>query len=545
MTQEKNPGVLRNALTWCGAGSVAGALLWLVIVAVVYGGEAFGGGSWWMLSVLVGVLALFLVVDRREDSEKRYPFRMVPLAVVGLLVAWPTFPRDSFEATTRDAGTFSPSPPEVHLWVAACAVGLGCSLLLLGLSRPEPRPWLHALPAAGAGSLAVALTGTLVGTVLLPWVPRQVAGDLPDPSQVPANVARVGWEWRPPMGAEVTEVLPGGHGPLVLLRDGAVALDGTDGEELWSYRRPYDPVRDVWVDEGHVHVRHQVGTDDGGEGLLQTVALDAETGEIAEEDSDAVVPPGGGVREHGRELVAESLDLPQECVVSQHMVHDRLLVGVFGCPEDPGTDTVVAVDPRSRTEVWRTEWDASAEGNGPRPTKTPTTWAGSPIVVDDGPQGRTVVLDPATGNELVTLPDGTEADDFQGVVHADPRGSVVAFDTDRLEYTFHRADASGEITDTAVLTETHLSVHIGSDKIVVLDDALVITRTHGLHADDIEVVVQAVPFGETTTWGEGNVLQDDRQIGTVSSEPILMPTPGAVVLLSEDERSQVLEGLVP
>ncbi|WP_223809369.1 outer membrane protein assembly factor BamB family protein [Nocardiopsis listeri] len=545
MTQEKRLGTLRNPLTWFGAGLVAGALLWLVVVAWVYGGGAFGGGSWWMLSVLVGILALFLVVDRRDGSEKRYPFRMVPLAVVGLLVAWPTFPRDSFEVTTRDAWSFSPSPTDVHLWVATCAVGLGCSLLLLGLRRPDPRPWLHTLPSVGAGSLAVALTGTLVGTVLLPWVPRQVADELPDPAQVPANVTRVGWEWRPPMGVEVTDVLSGGHGPLVLLRDGAVALDGTDGEELWSYRRPYDPVHDVWVDEGHVHVRHQVGTDDGGDDLLQTVALDAETGEITEEDSDAVVPPGLGVWEYGHELVAEALDLPEECVVSQHVVHDRLLVGAFGCPEDPDTDTVVAVDPRSRTELWRTEWDASAEGNGPRPTETPTTWAGSPIVVADGPEGRTVALDPATGNELVTLPDGTEADDFHGVVHADPQGSVVAFDTDRLEYTLHRADASGEVTDTTVLRETFLGYTIGSERMVALDDALVIAKTNGVSEDDREVTVQVAPFGGTTGWEEGIVFREDRRIGTSSSEATLTPTPGALVFLSEDERSQVLEGFVP
>ncbi len=135
------------------------------------------------------------------------------------------------------------------------------------------------------------------------------------------NVTRVGWEWRPPMGTEATDVLPGGNGPLILLRDGAVALDGTDGEDL-----------------------------------PQTVTLDAETGEIADEDSGFVEPPGGGVPEHGREPVAEALDLPEECVVSQATVHDRLLLGAFGCLEDAesgplGWDhigaraTVAAIDP--------------------------------------------------------------------------------------------------------------------------------------------------------------------------------------------------------
>ena len=309
MSQEKRPGALRNALTWFGAGLVTGALLWLIVVASLYGGGAFSGSFWWVVSALAGVLALVLVVKRRDDTG--YVLRMIPLAVVGSSVAVLTFPRDSFEATTRDAWAFSPSPTEVHLWVATCAIGLGCALLLFCLRRPDPRPLLRSLPFAGTGALTVALTGTLVGTVLLPWVPHQVADDLADPAPIPANITRVGWEWRPPMGAEVTDVFPGSHGPLILLRDGAVALDGTDGAELWSYRHPYDPVDDVWVHEENVHVRHQVGTDDSGEDLFEIVALDSTTGEVLDEDSDAVQPLGGGVREHGRELLAEALDLPE------------------------------------------------------------------------------------------------------------------------------------------------------------------------------------------------------------------------------------------
>lgn len=542
MTEEKGPGPARNALSWCGAGLVTGALMWLVVVALVYGGGAFGGDAWWMFSALVGILALALVTDRREGSDKRYLFRMIPLTVVGLLVAWPTFPRDSFEATTRDARFFSPSPAEVHLWMAICAIGLGCSLLLLGLRRPDLRPRLRSLPSAGAGVLAMVLAGTLVGTLLMPWVPRQVADDLADPARVPANVTRVGWEWRPPMDTEVTEVLPGSHGPLVLLRDGSVALDGTDGAELWSYRRPYDPVDEVWVDEGAVHIRHRVGIDDSGEDLFETFALDSTTGEVLDEDSDAVEPLGGGVRAHGRELVAQALDLPEGCAVPRHVVQDQLLIGALHCPE--GLDTVVAVDPRSNTEVWRTEWEAPPETHGPRPIETPTAWAGRPIVVDDGPEGRTIVLDPATGDEIVTLPEESEADDFRGVAHADPHGSALAFGTDHLEYTFRRADAAGEITDTAVLTGIHIDVHIGSEKIVVLDDALVILHTYGLHADDQEIAVQVAPFGETTDREEGMVHRADREVTLGPREPTLTLTTGAVVLLSEDERSQVLNGFV-
>ena len=543
MTQEKRPGALRNALTWFGAGLVTGALLWLIVVASVYGGGAFSGSFWWVASALAGVLALVLVVRRRFDTG--YVLRMVPLAVVGSSVAVLTFPRDSFEATTRGAWAFAPSPAEVHLWVATGAIGLGCALLLFGLRRPDPRPLLRSLPFAGTGTLAMALTGTLIGTVLLPWVPHQVADDLVDPAAIPANITRVGWEWRPPMGAEVTDVLPGSHGPLVLLRDGAVALDGTDGAELWSYRHPYDPVDDVWVHEENVHVRHQVGTDESGEDLFQVVALDSTTGDVLDEDSDAAQPLGGGVWEHGRELLAEALDLPEGCEVSQHLVQDQLLIGALHCPEDPDTDTIVAVDPRSNTEVWRTEWDAPPETNDPRPIETPTAWEGRPIVVDDGPEGRTIVLDPATGEELVTLPEGTETDDFRGVVHADSQGSVVAFDTGRLEYTLHRSDASGEITDTTVLTETFLGYQIGSERMAVLDDALVIAKTNGVDEDYPEVTVQVAPFGETTDWGEGIVFREDRMIGTASSKATLTPTPGALIFLSEDEQSQLLEGLVP
>ncbi|HJE60340.1 MAG TPA: hypothetical protein K8V84_17805 [Nocardiopsis listeri] len=117
MAQEERPGALRNALAWCGAGAVVGALLRLVVVAVVYGGGAFGVSSWWMLSALVGVLSLLLVLDRREGSEKRYLFGMVPLAVVGLLVAWPTFPNPPRPLRTSPAWAgnggrpWAPRPP--------------------------------------------------------------------------------------------------------------------------------------------------------------------------------------------------------------------------------------------------------------------------------------------------------------------------------------------------------------------------------------------------------------------------------------------------
>ncbi|GHC87762.1 hypothetical protein GCM10007079_32170 [Nocardiopsis terrae] len=503
-----------DALAWTGAGLLVGALLWIGAVAVADDGGLPGRDGWWIVSALAALLALTLVLGRRSGGAERYLFWLWPAAGLGLLAAWLAFPGDAFEATARDPRAFEPAPVAVHLWLAACAVALGCGLMLMARRRPGPGPLRRAVPLVCAGALVVALVAVLTARFLVPRVPHHVADGLAEPAPVPAEVSEAGWEWRPPVGTGIEEVHAGSHGPLVLLGDGAVALDGTTGAELWSYRRPHDQVRDVWAQDGRVHVRHRVGEDTGGgEDRFETVVLDAGTGGIVEEGADTEVPSTGWMNEHGRELVADALDLPEDCVVSHTGNYGHRLVGVFGCLEDADAETVrrsvetgnpfrwegvrtravvVAVDPLTEAELWRTElWEAPPPVPEPRLEEAPTGAAGTPVVVRNGPEARTVVLDPGTGEELAALPgDLAASDDLIGVAHADADGTVLAVDSGDLETMFHRVDASGRIIGTAVVEEAFLVHTVGSSRIAVLDDALVIVRKTDAEGVATAVVVR-------------------------------------------------------
>lgn len=74
--------------------------------------------------------------------------------------------------------------------------------------------------------------GGLVNIVHHPQVRHEVADELGEPAPVPERVEEVGWEGEPELGSSVVRVEEGSHGPLVVLTDGVVSLDGTDGSEI-------------------------------------------------------------------------------------------------------------------------------------------------------------------------------------------------------------------------------------------------------------------------------------------------------------------------
>ncbi|GAB3741743.1 hypothetical protein [Nocardiopsis nanhaiensis] len=566
MTGERQHGRLRNVFVWSGAGLLTGALLWAAVVVTANDGRVLEElGGWWAVSALIALLVLVFGVGWDRGTERNtvpFVFWMCPAIGTGLLMAWFAFPRDSFEATTDGPWSFDPSPAAVQLWLVVCAIALGCLLMLAGWGRADPRPFRRTMPFLGAGAVAVALAGAMVAQFLVPLVPHREADRAGEPEPVPAEVSDFGWTWRPPMDTEIVEVHAGTHGPLVLLRNGAVALDGSDGTEVWSYRRPYDRVSDVWREGGRVHVRHRVGTDDdddgGGQEHFETAELDAATGELVDEASDALPPPPNWVDEYGREQVDEALSLPENCVVARTAGYGYRLVGVVGCVDEEFTEPaveagdpfgwegagveamIVAVDPEEESELWRTEWSVPAPARAPRLTEAPADTADPPVIVERGPEERTVVLDPDNGSELVALPEGLEeSEDHIGLAHADETGTVVAVDTDDLQTTFHRADASGEITDTAVVEEAFLHDTVGSRGIALLDGALVVARTYG-HGEEIQVAVLVAPFGETSQWNEESVFQPEAR-----STDGALAVPGSLVVTMEDDDSQILAGLVP
>ncbi len=108
---------------------------------------------------------------------------------------------------------------------------------------------------------------------------RVYEGEAPSYSQV-NSVSGVAWEWEvPDEDASLSEVLSGQSGPVMVLGDGVVGLDGATGEELWHYRVASGGVHDVWSTPG------------GQEILLTTpgskpdtmVLLDAGTGQLIAE----------------------------------------------------------------------------------------------------------------------------------------------------------------------------------------------------------------------------------------------------------------------
>ncbi|WP_223839437.1 hypothetical protein [Nocardiopsis deserti] len=92
-----------------------------------------------------------------------------------------------------------------------------------------------------AGLVLVLLFELGLGAALHQPTEHTVADAVPDtPAPVPSDVSEVGWEWEAPQGVSVRGVEPGPFGPLLVLEDGVVALDGSSGEVLWSYRHPYN-----------------------------------------------------------------------------------------------------------------------------------------------------------------------------------------------------------------------------------------------------------------------------------------------------------------
>lgn len=69
-----------------------------------------------------------------------------------------------------------------------------------------------------------------------PRVAHEVAKGPRDPVSVPGTVSDVAWEWTEEGIVQVPTVSPLLFGVLVHVEHGVSALDGSIGEEVWSYR---------------------------------------------------------------------------------------------------------------------------------------------------------------------------------------------------------------------------------------------------------------------------------------------------------------------
>ncbi|WP_152521125.1 hypothetical protein [Nocardiopsis ganjiahuensis] len=572
---------MRSALVWIGAGLLLGSAVWALVTGFAIGEGLFEEvGGWWVPAVAITFFVLVFGIRWQEHphvyvseySTVLYRSWMILFSLVGLTLLGLYSTADPFGFLDAKP-LFDTLSPFVHLWLAMCAFALGTVFMLLSWRVPNPRPFGRSMTLLGAGALAVVVVGAMI-VLVVPREQHRVANELGETAPAPAEVSRVGWEWQPPQGASVVEVRVGSHGPLVLLRGGVVALNGETGEQLWSYRRPYGPIADprrdsgsdVWREDGHVLVRYETGDTWGGSQQLVTVRLDEQTGEMTGRESDSLSPETGpddsGDLENGppRAQVREALSLSDECVVtSDYQEHDGFLAAVIGCPVDVDAENteksissedpfgwpegevdamLVAVDQAANRELWRQEWTLPTETEVRRPwldlISGPT--GESRLVVEGGPEERTVVLDLRTGEELAALPkDLMSSRDLIGVAYADADRAVIATDTgDRKnsagpQTTFHQVNAEGEITDTAVVQGAYLRDSVGTSGIAVFEGSLLINW-------DEHLVI--APFGETTRWGEESFLPVS---GTVRTDLRLVP--GAVVV--SEHGGSGLVGLVP
>ena len=192
-----------------------------------------------------------------------------------------------------------------------------------------------------AGALATLLFWTLMPAAVTPLllVEHTVATKSEAPS-TPASLSRVGWTWWPEH--PVRGVERGSHGPLVRYDDGFVALHGSTGEELWTYRLPYARQVKTGVFEGqdrYAHLLH--AAEPGPDPKTQTmVVLDTATGQVVR---DAPLPPLPG---------------EEKALSRAHLLTPD--IRVLRVYED-GADRVVAHATDSAAPVWQFEWEAAAE----------------------------------------------------------------------------------------------------------------------------------------------------------------------------------------
>jgi outer membrane protein assembly factor BamB len=252
----KSVRCLTGTLGWAGVGVLAATVVFVGWAWLGLGGEGTETDSAvnprWGASVMVlGVFGIVLVRHLRgqgadpDPAQPRsrsrdhllFPLFLVVTAVVLVFVALPT---DSLPPLASPRA-FTASEQAIALWGVAVLVALGTVLSLGVFAGPREKPRGLWWVGAPAGVLVVVLVAGLV-TPLSEYRPitHSFLAEVPgEPAPFPSDVTRAGWTWAPPEDAEVVRVDAGSHGPVVVLADGLVGLDGETGEELWVHRAPY------------------------------------------------------------------------------------------------------------------------------------------------------------------------------------------------------------------------------------------------------------------------------------------------------------------
>ncbi|MCY9784349.1 ABC transporter ATP-binding protein [Nocardiopsis sp. EMB25] len=469
-----------QAVSWTGLGLVGGGMLLALVDAVRFSAEGAdletaNHTPWWWVSVLLGALVLVPVVWRDlRDSDPAGPAErhrwghVVFLVVVSTLsvgVTVTSFSAEPFVAMVQEPRDYEPDPVGVSLWLVPLSISLGLVLSVAAGYRPRLIPASGSMPFFAAGLVLVVLFEFALRAATL-YQPTQhtVADAFPEtPAPVPTDVTQVGWTWAPPEDVAVRAVEPGPLGPLLVLDDGVVALDGASGAELWSYRHPYSQVSARVVEDGaRAVITRRPPADQYGD--RRVTEIDTATGHVTREsavpslrsedeelrlsflaatadlrfyewratgepyrisarptrsseeawaftspddDGRICVADYGWRAQENVLLVGDHLVVLYGCTGLEQMRDEQFVWDVAGDPEASFTVTAAALDTGTGEVVWEHEWEASGENDFELDTHHPRPGGDAgPVVVVESNHGWGLprVLDPGEGTPVSDVP---------------------------------------------------------------------------------------------------------------------------------------------
>ncbi|MFI7221911.1 hypothetical protein ACIBO5_01715 [Nonomuraea angiospora] len=448
--------------------------------------------------------------------------------------------------------------------------GLGMTFAAAGLAllgRVPPDLTTRSLTSLCAGLLTVAATAQagLLAAEILPveaTIAAPVAvtpgpsGVTPRPSGVgpgsatldpgPASVSKVAWQWSPPSGEPVRQVVAAGGHVVVRVLDGVVAVDSVTGRERWHYRRPGAVTVEVLASPDGGMVAVEFGTVRGAQKVrARTVLLDAYTGEVLSEQARgfrlaaALTSYGFVTASHhdgtvvgwglpDAEEPAWSYRLPRGCHTDfwratrsepWHVnLRDVIALPVF-CGQNIA---VIALNPRNGDEVWRYE--------RPWPYSTPDIYAeraqdGSVLglTVRDGDRmvNKEVVLAQEHGEDVG--PVDSSANVFQAFT---PDGYLTkSYESGREKYRWE-AYGGGEPKTAELPT-------LGGDPWKVrhlpLKDGLLLAQAT-VEVDTVTIETRVAGWGTTQPRSISFDMGYCRISNYQTQAPNLLPVSGAVVV---------------
>ncbi|WP_211717467.1 hypothetical protein [Nocardiopsis sp. MG754419] len=303
-----------------------------------------------VILVLYGVL-VFFVLFLEHSGSSRFPWaRYVAAAVVTTAMAVLFLPLEAFAWTAASelSGVHRPSVARPVFWVGSCAAAVGSWIMVF--RRPTgaapARSWSAGAQVLGAAALVPVLLVVSAASFHRPVVHHTASAPGAAPP-TPTGVESMAWEWTPDRGS-VWEVLTGTHGPILRLVDGLVALDGSDGRELWSARFPGQFEDGTGIFEGG-RWAYDVRGRSGGDARVRVI--DTATGEF--------VIDGAPFAEENAFVdgATERFLLPSERPGELFMVS-----GEEGGGAERSTSWVTVTDTRTGEDLWTRESGVSDEG---------------------------------------------------------------------------------------------------------------------------------------------------------------------------------------